>query len=224
MKLHAVNNLEEGLIWMKSKIDEFLPKELDDNLNESVKFFMERYWKDLAPLPASSTGRYHHSTENVKPFGLINHTLRVVWFTKEIGIEETGYPAGYDKWKGIKKIREAIAAAFLHDFGKVESFKADHGKESARMVSSTSIYGISPSKEQLEEFNDIALSPEVCNMIRRHMHNWSFIHCVEMWDRIVAYADYLASRPTVHLSDVTYLVMEGQQNVFRPTGTTSNNQ
>jgi len=200
MNVHSVNNHEEALIWFNLRIDEYLQKEFDDDINESVKHFVQKYWKEIADLPASSTGRYHHKTENLKPYGLLNHTLRVVYLTKELGIEEIGYPAGYDKWKNNRSIKMAIAAAFLHDFGKVEDFGAQHGKETVRML--TEVEGKHP------------LPPEVLSMCKHHMHNWSFIHCVEVWDRIVAYADYLASRPSIHLSEVTYLVKEGQQHVL----------
>lgn len=200
MKVHAVNNMEEALIWFNLQVDSFLQKDFDDNFNEDVKYFVDKYWKEIAPLPASSTGRYHHKTENLKPFGLLNHTLRVVYITKELGVEEIGYSAGYDKWKNHRQIKMAIAAAFLHDFGKVNDFGAQHGKETVKML--TEVDGKHP------------LTPEILSMCKHHMHNWSFIHCVEVWDRIVAYADYIASRSYVHLSEITYLVMEGQQHVL----------
>ena len=195
MNKKAVKSLDEGLVWFKTQIDRYLDNSPDDNLHRLVYQAFDRYWSHFAKLPASSSGRYHHKMENLRPFGLVNHTLRTVWVVKELCKEELGYAGTNHKWRGDKKARTAVAAAFLHDLGKMDTFKGTHGANSVKLL------------EKIEETTPVVVQA----MVRNHMHSWSPYKATDVWQRIVAYGDYIASREGVGLKEVTYLVLEGSE-------------
>lgn len=195
MKKKVVKDLGEGLEWFKTQINQYLGPNPNDNLNRLVFQAFDKFWNHFAKLPASSSGRYHHKMENLRPFGLVNHTLRTVWVVKELSIEELGYQGANGKWRTNSQSRAAIAAAFLHDLGKMNTFKGTHGADSIKLL--TELEETTPAVIQL--------------MVRNHMHTWSPYKATDVWQRIVAYGDYIASREGVGLKEVTYLVKEGDE-------------
>lgn len=164
-------------------IDEFMDPELE--LTRKVKEIFDKWWCDFIKLPASSSGKYHHPVENYKPFGLLNHTMRTVWFANELAKEEQ-----------MSEIQtpKVIAASFLHDIGKIKTFASSHGKDSAIMI------------------DDIIDDIDVLTMVQRHMHMWSEWPAVTVLTIMVAYADYLASRPDIEITSLKYF-KENKENL-----------
>jgi len=167
-------------------IDKYLP---DQVLNEAVKKVFKEHWKRLKEMPASSTGRYHHVAENYIPYGLINHIMRVVYFCDELVTEEQAYD------KDVPERMKVIAAAFLHDLGKMDTYKSEHGPLARKYLA-----------------NEKAFTEDIVKMVERHMHFWNFNksyraqHTLEI---IVAYGDYIASRENVEIMGFTYIRKDG---------------
>jgi len=162
---------------------------VDNHINKDFKSqqfkdiatnIFDKYWYNISSLPASSTGKFHHPIENLKPFGLINHTLRVKYIVMRLIMEE-----------GIVDLSdEIILAAYCHDFGKYMVWiKACsyplHGQESVNMI-----------EEYISELRQVKL---ISRMITNHMHHWCDCKMEDEYDRIVAYADFIATDPSVDI-------------------------
>jgi hypothetical protein len=168
-------------------IDEYL---LDKELNEAVKRIFKANWKKLREMPASSSGRYHHVAENYIPYGLINHIMRVVYFCNDLVTEEQGYD------KDPPERMKVVAAAFLHDLGKMDTYKSDHGRFSKKYLS-----------------EEKAITEDILKMCERHMHFWGYNRAQHTLEIIVAYGDYIASRENVEIVGFTYITTDGGTEV-----------
>ena len=163
----------------KEKFYEFIDQYMNKKsiLSKQVKQIFDENWEDFIKQPASSSGKYHHPAENYKPFGLLNHTMRTVWFANELSKEE--------KMNEIQ-IHKVIAAALLHDLGKIQTKKSSHGKQSLEMI------------------EDIIDDQDVHEMVLRHMHMWSDWPAGTIYATLVAYADYFASRKEIEITSLEY--------------------
>jgi putative nucleotidyltransferase with HDIG domain len=150
----------------------------DDILKTKVNNVLNSVWEEFHKIPASRTGKYHPKECNVVPYGLVNHTLRVLWLCKLLceGENITGF--------GADKI---MAAAIVHDVGKVwfhpprvkEGEFVDHGIKSAEVA------------EHYE------LPSDVVNMVKVHMSVWEGKNVVTISERILFHADLMASRKEI---------------------------
>jgi len=174
--------IKESLQFFKDKI--LYPSFTDDKHRQICSIIFDRHWDKFIQLPASRTGHHHSVIENLVPFGLINHTNRVVYFTDLLCKEEN-----------VDNRNDYITAAWLHDIGKIlVKTKEDyhiHGKLGADLVA-TDIY-------------DLENGIMIYLMINNHMAHWHGIKFMGIPDRIVAYADLLASQPRIEIKDIQYL-------------------
>ena len=156
-------------------IDEYMNPQ--SKLAKQVKKVFDEWWNDFIELPSSSTRKYHHSVENYIPYGLLNHTMRVVWIANELAKEEK-----------MNKIQthKVIAAALLHDLGKIKTKKSSHGEQSVEMI-----------EDIIDDF-------DVQQMVLRHMHMWSDWPLTSIFTIVVAYADYIASHKEVEITSLKY--------------------
>jgi len=162
-------------------------------MSEKVKTDLTEIWDNVASIPTAKTGKYHPAICNVKPYGLINHVIRCVHFAEYLCTEEQ--LAACD-------IRDVMTALLFHDMGKYEFHVRpynpfyDHGAHAAKWL-------------EAKGYNE-----RICRAVRNHMRHWERAHpkTIENDDiisRIVAYADYLASRQDVILSDELFIVPDG---------------
>lgn len=132
----------------------------------------EYFWVN----PSSSSGKYHPSDERGK-FGLVLHTCRVTKITSELCIAA--------EIKGVDR-DNMIVAAILHD-----SFK--YGEQGAHYTVKN--HCVIPGEQ-------LRISPEIIDLIRTHDGHWIL---PDEWgdanehQRIIHYADYIASRHFVHI-------------------------
>jgi len=178
---------QEILNYLLSWIDRGKPT----SLQSMVEAVLQEVWHTFHKISASKTGRYHPKESNYRPYGLINHTIRVLWLAKELCREEGLNADDTD---------EVLAAAILHDIGKIHYYNSgwghiDHGKLGA---------------QKLEEHN---LPKTVVQMVECHMAHWEGKELTTIQDRILAYADYLASRKEVRIEGLkAFRKEEGASN------------
>jgi len=158
----------------------------NDNLKDKIMALYEKHWGIFSQIPASKTGKYHPAVANEVPYGLINHTLRVVWLVRELYKEEHCHQTEYNL-----QYEELVAAAFIHDIGKV----AYHDPSYKQKVDHSSI---------AEAWAyEVGFSLRVRGMVLTHMHAWDGhdYHKLPEDDqtcaRILAYADYLAAQKDI---------------------------
>jgi putative nucleotidyltransferase with HDIG domain len=149
----------------------------DPDLRTKAQVILEQYWDLFSKIPASKSGRYHHVTENFKPYGLINHTIRCLEIAKLLCEEYKMPNEGRDK---------IFTATVLHDVGKVFYYYPgvqgiDHGKKAADIA------------------QDAGLSLDIVGMILHHMSHWDGWQIDNPLEQIVAYADYIASKPDIEI-------------------------
>lgn len=164
---------------------------------------------DAAPacfwsMPASTSGKYHPAI-SLGQGGLIRHTLAVCWFTRTL-LEWAGVAAD-DKRHHI-----ALAAALLHDCCKkadAEKYTAfDHPLRAADLIRRRA--------GALASFEVATIDPAdldtLCGIVAAHMGRWNtnpkYNPGVELptpitaLQRLVATADYLASRKDITLAGI----------------------
>lgn len=164
---------------------------------------------DAAPacfwsMPASTSGKYHPAI-SLGQGGLIRHTLAVCWFTRTL-LEWAGVAAD-DKRHHI-----ALAAALLHDCCKkadAEKYTAfDHPLRAADLIRRRAA--------ALASFEVATIDPAdldtLCGIVAAHMGRWNtnpkYNPGVELptpitaLQRLVATADYLASRKDITLAGI----------------------
>jgi hypothetical protein len=149
----------------------------DPDLRNKAQGILEQYWDLFSKIPASKSGRYHHVTENFKPYGLINHTIRCLEIAKLLCEEYKMSNEGRNK---------IFTATVLHDVGKIFYYYPgvqgiDHGKKAADIA------------------QDAGLSMDIVGMILHHMSHWDGWTIDTPLEQIVAYADYIASKPDIEI-------------------------
>ena len=155
----------------------------DCNLKVMILALYEKHWGIFSRIPASKTGKYHPAVCNLVPYGLINHTLRVVWLVRELYKEEYCFKADY----GLK-YEQLVAAAFIHDIGKISYHDSDRTSKVDH-----SITGVQYAEE-------IGFGGTITDMVLTHMHGWDDhdYHQLSVADqtcaRVLAYADYLSAQ------------------------------
>jgi putative nucleotidyltransferase with HDIG domain len=164
----------------------YLLNATSDELREKVRAVLEPIWSEFVEIPASKTGKYHPDVSNLRPYGLVNHTLRVIWFCERFAEEE--------KLDNTSRA-EIAAAAILHDIGKIYYHKpggcGDHGIDGSEMA------------------RKAGLNMNICEMIRNHMAHWEGKPLNNVYQRILAYADYLASRKEIAIA-IKYFIPDGE--------------
>ncbi len=144
-----------------------------DELKKQVSEVLESVWDVFHKIPASSTGKYHPHENNITPYGLVNHTLKTAWLAEAMCYVEGVNDEERDR---------ILAAAVLHDIGKIffhlphEGEDVDHGVKGAEIAYH---YG---------------LSGDIVDMIRNHMGRFEDKKLGSPGTRILAYADFMASR------------------------------
>lgn len=176
----------------KEEVMERLLKEIihDDGLREKTRIFLSPIWSELCDIPASKTGKYHHPSENVVPYGLINHVIRGLYFMEQLCKEE-----------GIADMDEMTCSMILHDVGK-------------RLYHKPRYINIDHSIEGSKEVREAGFSLEICLMVKNHMHHWDGHIPTNIKERIIAYADYLASRRELEIAGLDYFNYP-PENVFK---------
>jgi len=152
----------------------------DSILKIKVENVLNSVWDSFPFIPASSTGKYHPKECNLVPYGLVNHTLRVLWLCKLLceGENISGFEA--DK---------IMSAAIIHDIGKCwkhsprfkEGVFVDHGEKGAEIA------------------KYYELPDDVVNMVRVHMSMFEGKKLETVSERILAQADFLASRKEIRI-------------------------
>jgi putative nucleotidyltransferase with HDIG domain len=155
----------------------------DPDLRSKTQKILEEYWSVFSNIPSSKSGRWHHPSENFKPYGLINHTLRCLRIA-EMMCEQMAL--------GRDVSDLVFTALVLHDVGKIKfydpatnkSVHVDHAEWAATRAANE------------------GLPTAVVNMILRHSSHWegSNIPTNEL-EWIVSYADYISSRETIEIKD-----------------------
>ena len=176
--------IQRGFEYFKDKIiDEHFSLQIYKDITTDI---MNKYWNEFALLPASKTGKHHHPIENVSPFGLVNHSIRVSYLASHFSDEEN-----------LTKLRDDfILAALIHDIGKVKY----HRK--------LCIYNHHPQvgAEMVDEFIKILPMYEIIKrMINNHMHQWCGKREMSREDNVLAYADYIATRSEIDIQGLPYL-------------------
>ena len=191
----ALAALEEAKEYMLSFIT-------DGILREKTKLVLDEYWSILIRIAASKTGRYHHKHEQVIPGGLINHKIRGLWFLLEILKEE-----------GIKDqsiINEMVSAMATHDIGKIyyyEPYKSNRPSKSKN-------WRVDHGLEAFHILKGKFFPDSICNMVKRHMHHWDWHIPQCLNERLIAYADYFASRENVDIRGLKIIKVKGDGRVL----------
>lgn len=152
-----------------------------------IDIFRE-HWNKFYVLPASKTGKYHHRMENIIPFGMVNHIMRATYFANHLIKEEN-----------VRKHKnDILTAVLLHDIGNIV----------IKSYNDYTIHGLIGAQLVSEKLSILDASPLILLMIQNHMHHWQGNEMIGIPDRIVAYADYLASLDSLDISDIIYLTTE----------------
>jgi len=155
----------------------------DEDMIRQVLGLLKGHWKTFSTIAASKSGRYHPEVCNKIPYGLVNHTMRVVWLVRELHTEEYTREATQDI-----RYNQLVAAAWIHDIGKCAQYYEEY-----KVKVDHSVIGVKWAQE-------MGCDSVICALIRTHMHGWDNHSYHELHDgsrilaRILAYADYLASR------------------------------
>jgi len=165
----------------------------DQELLDKVSAVYKEHWPKISQMQASSSGKYHHWTEQTVPYGLLNHVIRGMYFCEHLSIEEAGFTRKKSDKKSEAKFQRLknnrLAAMAVHDFGKMKVPHIGHG-----------VY-VHPYLKPHGFDKKIRL------MAQNHMHNWTKKYVAETRGQvIVAYADYLASQKEIHIGGVRYLM------------------
>lgn len=160
---------------------------VDPELREKAGKALDAVWDMFYKIPASKTGKYHPVECNRTPYGLVNHTFRVVLLCEALCREENLDDAETDL---------VVTAAVIHDVGKVN-------------------YHIYPDNKNIDHgavgfilAMNMGLPKEVADMVDRHMSHWEGKKLVTVKDRILAWADYLAARSYIQFNTPDATVSE----------------
>jgi len=164
-------------------ISEYIESDED---RKKIKAVYKEHWPRISTMQASKSGKYHHWTEQTVHFGLLNHVIRGLYFARELGIEEAGYESKKPEFQPKQQMR--LVAMVVHDMGKMNASGNNHG-----------VY-IHPI------LKPHGFDSKVRMMAQNHMHKWSPYKAENKSQRIVAYADYLASRADIDVRGITYMM------------------
>jgi putative nucleotidyltransferase with HDIG domain len=159
---------------------------IDEDLRGKAAKVLDDVWDVFHKIPASKTGKYHPVECNRAPYGLVNHTLRVVLLCEALCREEDLDEQATDA---------VVTAAVIHDVGKVNFHiypdrSCDHGEVGALMALNA------------------GLPKDIADMVARHMGHWEGKRLVTVQDRILAWADYIASRSYIRFDTPGAMVTE----------------
>jgi hypothetical protein len=178
---------------MMKKIEHF-ERELNLIANKELRSMITNFLMDYVPdyfwnIGASSSGKFHPSFSQGKG-GLVRHTKAVVMFAEEL-LRMSSYSYMKDIYKDY-----IIAACIVHDtfkYGYEEFDKSEyrnHARNAARAI------------QDFYEMNGDVAPEMLTNAIASHMGQWSTDKEDRPFtsiDRCVHMADYMASRPFIHI-------------------------
>jgi putative nucleotidyltransferase with HDIG domain len=181
----------------------FRSTKITEENKQFAKDLMTELWNKFRILPTSKTGKYHPNICNIYPYGLVNHTIRVVHFIEQ-QCDALNIP--------VSTREKILFAALFHDIGKTHPF--DNKQEFAKHAK----WGYDWLKER-------KVDEEICVMVRDHMAHWDNVDnwnnakiVTKDWNEytpIVAYSDYLASRKFYILQDEKfYIYKEGKMETI----------
>jgi len=151
-----------------------------------IQTILNVYWREFSSIPATKHPNRHHPSERIYPYGMINHSMRTVFIARLLIVEENL----------ISFKNQIIFSAAFHDLGNIRRYNGQ------------STYKMHPfeSFSMIEELISIPDEDKkmIKNMIENHMHHWFDTHAIDKFDKIIAYADYLASRPEIELNGIEY--------------------
>lgn len=163
---------------------------------------MNELWKTFRILPTSKTGKYHPNICNVYPYGLVNHTIRVIHFIEQ-QCESLNIP--------LSTREKILFAGLLHDIGKTHPF------ENKKEFEKHAKWGYDWLKER-------KIDNDICVMVRDHMAHWSDVNnwnnaktITKDWCEytpILAYSDYLASRKHLILQHEKFIIYRNSKTEF----------
>ena len=173
---------------------------IENNNDSIIKYeseeLMSELWDDFKNIITSITGKYHPKICNIRPYGLVNHTIRVIHFAEEQCIS---YNLSQNKREKI------MMACLFHDIGKIPY---QHGISSF----------INHGKWGYDWLKERNVDKDVCVMVRDHMAHWEDVntwsnakHISKDWSKltpILAYSDYLASRKNIILSHEKFMILK----------------
>lgn len=184
--MNAAETLEKGRVRF---LETYVSKHVTGALHKDVLCnIFTKHWSMLASLPASKTGKYHHKMEIITPFGMINHLMRTNYFVMEL-VNEEGLNSRMDDF---------VVAALLHDIGMVK----------VRGYEDYKVHGIIGADMIAEDISKLSHFADILIMIRNHMHHWQDNRMIGVDDRIIAYADYMASRPEIDINGFVYITSD----------------
>jgi len=170
----------------------------DKELLGKIRAVYKEHWPRLIAMQASSSGKYHHWIEQTVPYGLLNHHIRGLWFCRQLCIEEAGLSYRGKEEKLNRIVQRRLTAMAVHDLGKLKALHPGHG-----------VYVHSILKPH-------GFDKKIHHMAQNHMHRWTKKYVAETTGQLlVAYADYLASKPEIHVTGIKYIVeMNGKPTVL----------
>lgn len=170
----------------------------DEDLMKKIESVHREHWPRYRELLASKSGKYHHWTEQTVPYGLLNHVLRGMWFCEQLSREEAGFAFRGKEAKYKRIVNRRLAAMAVHDMGKMMSTAPSHGVYVHKIL------------------KPHGFDSKIRMMAQNHMHQWSRYVAESVGQRIVAYADYCASRPEINVEGVKYIMkVSGEVKVVR---------
>ncbi len=181
--LNKISQLKIGVEQKNNCIEQFCKYIKDEKLKQKTRDILLQDQHDMFfKIPASKRGSFHPEISNKIPFGLINHTLRVMYILDQMCIEEN-----------IRDIErdECMVAAIFHDIGKIQYWDPsvacnDCGTNSVKMLKG--------------QFND-----DIMNMIFHHMHHWEDKSPESIREILLAHADFIASRKEFEIRNLVYI-------------------
>jgi putative nucleotidyltransferase with HDIG domain len=184
---------------MTEAIDQLIERTFrSTKATEETKQFALSLLKELWPkfriLPTSKTGKYHPNICNVYPYGLVNHTIRVIHFIEQ-QCDSLNIP--------VNTREKILFAALFHDIGKTEPFS--NKQEFAKHA-----------KWAHDWLKERKVDNEICIMARDHMAHWDNLdnwnnakNITKDWCEytpILAYSDFLSSRKFYILKNEKFFI------------------
>ena len=163
----------------------------DNNYREFCEKLIEDANEYFFHQPASSTGKYHPAFSNGNG-GLLRHTKAVVYFLNELLRAETEFK---DSIITPQKHDMMIVAAICHDIKKYGDSDSgdiytskDHAETGAKYIESMHVKYPMISDED---------SKFITDLVRTHMGPWSSPAPSTPEQKLLFYADYIASRKDI---------------------------
>lgn len=163
---------------------------LDPNLKDFAKAIIEGADDYFFEVPASSSGKYHPDFARGRG-GLVRHTKAVAYFTNELIRPNIEFDE-ITRYDGDC----LIVAAIAHDIKKQGDGVEGHTVKEHPKLASEYIKHVWADKE-FQDVIDKGTLHYICSVIESHMGPWQEPQPKTLEQRIVFYADYIASRKEI---------------------------